>query len=167
MPTLRFVTANDLVSQAIRGGEMGFWASHVEALMYDGTLLGAHFDGGVLARPRGYDRGKWSRELFVTLPPVGDDLEAVGEAWLRAQIGKPYDIDAIGEMAIGILRGEAPKWKEAEAFICSALMTGYLLMTKSFKSAPATVRLATPRDVLVGCAALTPIGDPQPPGESS
>ena len=46
MITLRFVTGDDLISRAIRAAEYGFWASHTEALMPDGTLLGAHADGG-------------------------------------------------------------------------------------------------------------------------
>lgn len=54
MIVLRFVTGNSFVSAAIQRAEYGFWASHVEALMPDGTLLGAHIDGGVQARPRGY-----------------------------------------------------------------------------------------------------------------
>jgi hypothetical protein len=165
MATLRFVTANDLVSLAIRGGEMGFWASHVEALMPDGTLIGAHVDGGVQARPRGYDAGQCTRELFVALP-CAVEQDAAFEAFLRAQIGKPYDLTAIGEMAIGVVTGEAPDWPNSPAWICSALQTAALLKAGIIKGAPATVRLATPRDVLVACAALAAIGAPQPPEAS-
>ena len=57
MITIRFVTCRDIVSAGIRGFEYGFWASHTEALMPDGTLLGAHWQGGVLARPHDYDKG--------------------------------------------------------------------------------------------------------------
>jgi len=160
MAVLRFVTANDLVSQAIRGGEMGFWASHVEALMPGGALLGAHFDGGVQARPRDYDKGQWTRDLFVALP-CSAEQDAAFEAFLRTQICKPYDMAAIGEMAIGALTGEAPDWPNSPAWICSSLITAALLTARLVKGAPATVRLATPRDVLVACAALTAIGEPQ------
>jgi hypothetical protein len=160
MATLRFVTASDLVSQAIRGGEMGFWASHVEALMPDGTLLGAHVDGGVQARARDYDKGQWTKELFVTLPCSADE-DAAFEAFLRSQISKPYDLTALGEMAIGVVTGEAPDWTQSPAWICSALQTAALLTAGIIKGAPATVRLATPRDVLVACAALTAVGEPQ------
>lgn len=147
MITLRFVTGNDLVSGVIRGGEMGFWASHVEAVMLDGTLLGAHSNGGVQARPAGYDRGECRRELIVTIASTADEF-ATWEGFLRSQVGKPYDMTAIGEMALGTLTGEAPNWKQSGAWICSALMVAGLLSAGILKSAPTTVRLATPRDVL-------------------
>lgn len=129
--------------------------------MPDGTLLGAHSDGGVQARSRDYDKGQWTRELFVTLPcSVAQD--AMFEAFLRAQIGKPYDMAAIEEMALGALAGEAPSWPSSPAWICSALQTAALLTAGIIKGAPATVRLATPRDVLIACAALVAVGVPQP-----
>jgi len=166
--TLRFVTSDwqdgivaELISKTIRGGEMGFWASHVEALMADETLLGARA-GGIAAVPRDYDKGKWSKELYVDVP-CSDEQAATFEAFLRSKVGLPYDLKAIGEMAIGFLTGEAPDWPNAPSFICSALQTAALLTAGIIKGAPATVRLATPRDVLVACAALTTIGDPQSP----
>lgn len=158
--TLRFVTANDLISKAIRGGEMGFWASHVEAKMADGALLGAHADGGVQARAADYDK-TYVHDLYVTVPCT--DEQAVSfEAFLRSQLQKPYDLEAIGEMAIGFLTGEAPDWSSSPSWICSALQTAALLTAGIIKGAPATVRLATPRDVLVACSALAAIGVPQP-----
>jgi hypothetical protein len=39
--TIRFIGGNDLISRGIRLAEYGFWATHVETLMPDGTLLGA------------------------------------------------------------------------------------------------------------------------------
>ena len=158
--TLRFVTDGDIVSAAIRGGEMGFWASHVEALTPDDKLLGAHYDGGVQARARSYDAGQWKQELFVTLPAT-DAQAAAFYAFLMSQVGKPYDMTAIGEMALGVVTGEAPNWAQSPSWICSALQTAALLTAGLMKAAPASVRLATPRDVLVGCAWLTAIGAPQ------
>ena len=64
---LRFVTCSDAVSAGIRAGEYGYWASHTEAVMPDGTLLGAHYDGGVQARKPGYDAAIMVRELIVAL----------------------------------------------------------------------------------------------------
>lgn len=160
--TLRFVTDSDLVSQAIRGGEMGFWASHVECKMPDGTLLGAHYSGGVQARAAGYDTGQWSHELYVDIPCAQTEA-ANFWAFLIAQIGKPYDMAAIGEMALGVLTGEAPDWPNSPSWICSALQTAALLTAGIIHAAPATVRLATPRDVLMMCAALATIDEPSPP----
>lgn len=160
--TLRFVTCSDLISHAIRGGEMGFWASHVEALMPDNSLLGAHADGGVRARMRDYDKGQWTQELYVTLPCTDFQANAFRE-FLTGQVGKPYDMMAIGEMALGVLTGEAPDWRASAAWICSALQTAALLAAGIIKSAPATVRLATPRDVLMMCAPLVAVPAPSPP----
>lgn len=162
MITLRFVTRDDPVSRIIRRGEMGFWASHVEALMPDGTLLGAHYDGGVEARPHDYDKDQWSKDLYVNVPCDSAQTQAF-EDFLKAQIGKPYDMAAIWEMAAGTLTGEAPDWPHKPSWICSALQTAALLKAGILKAAPATVRLATPRDVLVAIAALTEIGTPQTP----
>jgi hypothetical protein len=159
---LRFVTATDIFSRIIRGAEMGFWASHTEAVTPTGQYLGALTSGGVQARPAWYDNGQWTQELFVDLPAT-DAQSAVFYAFLTAQIGKPYDEEAIGEMAIGELTGEAPDWANASSWICSALQTAALLTAGIVKAAPATVRLATPRDVLCMCSALTNVGKAQTP----
>jgi len=160
MITLRFVTDSDPVSDTIRRGEMGFWASHVEALMPDGTLLGAHTDGGVAARPRDYDASQWSQQLYVQVP-CSDAQAQEFTAFLQSQLGKPYDMAAIAEMALGVLTGESPNWPQKPSWICSALQTAALLSAGIVKAAPATVRLATPRDVLVALSALVAIGTPQ------
>jgi hypothetical protein len=158
--TLRFVSSNDLVSRVIRGAELGFHYQHVEAKLPDGTLLGAHINGGVLARPAGYDT-TYDEDLYVEVP-CSSEQAAAFEAFLWSQVGKPYDVVALAEMADGALTGEAPDWPNSQSWICSALQTAALLTAGIIKSAPATVRLATPRDVLVACAALTSIGEPQP-----
>jgi hypothetical protein len=157
--TLRFVSSTDLVSRIIRGAELGFLYQHVEAQMPDGSLLGAHIDGGVQARAANYDT-TYTQDLYVTVPCPPDAVLAFHD-FLRSQIGKPYDTIAIAEMADGFLTGEAPDWAQSPLWDCSALITGALLTAGIIKGAPATVRLATPRDVLVACAALTPIGEPK------
>lgn len=156
---LKFVDTNDnLVSRVIRGAELGLAYSHVEAVTPNGQYLGALSDGGVQSRPSTYDT-TWSQQLFVDVPAT-DPQAAAFYAFLQSKIGLPYDFTAIEEMADGALTGEAPDWSAANAYICSALQTAALLTAGLIKSAPATVRLATPRDVLVACAALTPIGTP-------
>lgn len=141
---------------------MGFWSSHVEALMQDGTLLGAHYDGGVQARAADYDKGQWHQQLYVPVPCTPAQALRF-TAFLESQIGKPYDMPAIEEMALGVLTGEAPNWPQKPSWICSALQTAALLTAGIIKGAPATVRLATPRDVLVSIAAITEIGMPETP----
>ena len=157
--TLRFVSSNDMVSRIIRGGELGFPYQHVEAQMPDGSLLGAHASGGVQARPADYDKD-YIQDLYVTVPCLPDAV-AIFHDFLRSQIGKPYDMGAIAEMADGFVTGEAPNWPSSPSWICSALQTAAMLTAGIIKGAPATVRLATPRDVLVACAALTTIGEPK------
>src|ERR1700761_4060141 len=55
---LRFVRSKGFVSDAIALHEktcMPFTPSHVECVTPDGKWLGQHIDGGMLARPAGYD----------------------------------------------------------------------------------------------------------------
>ena len=156
MITLRFVSSPDIISRIIKGAELGFHYQHVEALMADGTLLGAHMDGGVQARPANYDAGTFTKDLFVKVP-CGDAAASTFESFLRLQLGKPYDMVAIAELADGFLSGEAPSWPESPSWICSALQTAALLTAGIVHAAPASVRLSTPRDVLMMCAALGPV----------
>ena len=154
---LRFVDTNDgLVSRVIRGAELGLAYSHVEAVTPNGLYLGALSDGGVQARPSSYDT-TWSQQLFVDAPATNAQASAFYD-FLQSKVGLPYDMTAIYEMADGALTGEAPNWPAASAYTCSALITAALLTVGLIQGAPATVRLATPRDVLIACAALTPIG---------
>lgn len=91
---LRFVTGNDWMSQWIRAAE-NFWASHVEALMPDGSgYIGAHADGGVQIRPVGYDKDSLKRELIVELRTT----VAIAELFyknLKKHVGEPYDFQSI------------------------------------------------------------------------
>jgi hypothetical protein len=115
MIRLRFVTAQDLVSDAIRFAE-DFPYSHVEAVTPAGTFLGAHADGGVLDRPNDYDKGKFSAEHFVTI--IVDQLtQDKFYAYLQGKIGTPYDYQAI--------LGFASRFDlhKTGAVICSALQT--------------------------------------------
>jgi hypothetical protein len=155
MITLRFVTAGDLASDAIRAEER-CWASHVECRMPDGTLLGAHVDGGVQARPADYD-ATWTQELFVDLPATPRQADAF-HAFLTAQVGKPYDLAAIADIAFGeaapVDPARAPDW------ICCELIVAALLAAAIVPSAPCGVRTSTVRDALAIAGALAPVGAP-------
>ena len=143
MITLRFVTSHGAVSAGIRAAEYGFWASHTEALMPDGTLLGAHYDGGVQARPRDYDKGQFTREQFVTIP-VADAVADRFHAFLRSQIGKPYDLEAI--IAFVTRRD----WQQPDAWFCSELQAAGLAACGWFEASLATeFNHITPRDLLL------------------
>lgn len=115
------MASDSLSSKAIRyftDAANGF--SHVDAVMPDGSLLGARDDAvggkppGVWIRPQGYER--WTRRVVLTLAVP----TPVAAAWIRvlvAQLGKPYDDDAI----LGFVLGRV--WHGKGKWICSALQT--------------------------------------------
>lgn len=139
---LRFVTCNDAVSAAIRFGEHGFWASHVEAVMPDGSYLGAHFDGGVKARPPGYDAKSLQREVFVPLPATAEE-DAAFYAFLQSQVGKPYDIEAVAGLVA------ERDWRLPDAWFCSELQAAALESSGYLPTLAANVSKITPRDLLL------------------
>lgn len=142
MIRLRFVTSSDAISQMIRLGEYGFWATHVEAVVADG-LLGAHMEGGVRLRPWGYDAGTRTRELILLLT-VTDEQAASFERFLRSQVGKPYDMGGI----LGLVAGR--NWQDPEHWYCSELMAAGLVECGYFASPLASdCAKITPRDLLL------------------
>ena len=159
MIRLRFVTGNDFISNAIRVGERDGWCTHVEAVMPDGTLLCAHIQGGVMARPAGYDKGTATRELVITLNPedyLGDTrglvvtqengLSIVENAFydfLRAQIGKPYDLTALAGAAFD------RDWHQADAWFCSELQAAALEHSGWLPRLAAIDSHISPRDLLL------------------
>jgi uncharacterized protein YycO len=145
MITIRFVAGNDFISRGIRLFEYGFWATHVETLMPDGTLLGAHARDGVQARPRDYDKGKFSKEEFVDIPATPEQTDGF-HTFLRAQIGKPYDFKAI----LGLVMQR--DWRSDKAWMCSELVTAGFCQDKVgiFPPQLATkFSRVTPRDLLL------------------
>lgn len=162
MINLRFVTCDDLISRIIRSAQMGFWASHVEAVTHDHKLLGAHADGGVMARDWDYDQGLWSEQMIVTIQCTDVQRKAFYK-YLQRAVGNPYDMQAIAEMARGALdamRFHSEPWR-ADRFICSALIAGGMFAAGIIKKAPASLRLTTPRDVMCFCGALGEVGEPE------
>lgn len=144
MITLRFVTTKgDPVSDGIRRFEYGFWATHVEALMPDGALLGAHAQGGVEARSHDYDKLEFTQELYVSLPATPAQTDAF-HSFLRAQVGKPYDFLAIAGIAL------QRDWQKENSWFCSELVASALCHCGVFPSHLATeFNHVTPRDVLL------------------
>lgn len=143
MINLRFVTGNDPVSAGIRAAEYGFWASHTEAVMPGGTLLGAHYDGGVQDRAADYDKGKYSQDLIVSIP-ADQAMTDKFHAFLKAQLGKPYDMEAIVAF---IARRD---WQSPDSWFCSELQAAALVACGWFASPLATeFNHITPRDLLL------------------
>lgn len=143
MIRIRFVDGTDAVAAGIRAAEYGFWAIHTEAVMPDGTLLGAHYKGGVQARPAAYDVGLYTKDLIVELP-ADEAMTDRFHAFMRAQLGKPYDVEAIAAFVA------RRNWERPDAWFCSELVAAALVACGWF-----TYRLATefnhitPRDLLL------------------
>jgi hypothetical protein len=126
---LRFVRSEGLTSDAIawrEGTVMPFVPSHVECVTPEGKWLGQHIDGGMLARPAGYDQDQvalipgWGLcELFVKLPCTLEQHNAFYEEAKKLE-GQPYDWRAI--IGFGVTFHEHEKFHS----ICSAIMTQLL-----------------------------------------
>lgn len=142
MITLRFVTTQgDLVSDGIRKFEFEFWATHVEALMPDGTLLGAHIKGGVQARDHDYDKDQFTREEYVTIRATPAETDSF-HSFLRQQVGKPYDKLGIAGLALG------HNWRDPNGWFCSELIAAALCHCGVFPPHLADdFNHITPRDV--------------------
>jgi hypothetical protein len=141
--TLRWVTTGQFWSGQIRTFEDGFWASHNEVLMPEGGLLGAHYDGGVQLRPEGYDKGLVERELYVELSVTQEQANNF-HSFLRAQLGKPYDTEAI----LGMLTHR--DWQEPGRWFCSELVAAALCASGVWPARLAAgLNRITPRDTLL------------------
>jgi hypothetical protein len=154
MIRLRFVMSNALTSRLIRlqaGISMPFTPSHTEALSPDGkTYIGAHFDGGVMARPVGYDAdtletlpdGRKS-EAFVSLDASDAETDKF-YAYVNSKIGEPYDWKAI----FGFV--DPGHQHDLDHIICSAFMCAALRACGYF-AWPMTVPFhhVSPRDLML------------------
>jgi hypothetical protein len=154
---VRFVRSIGIASDLIVALEktaMPFTASHVEAVTPDGFYLGAHFEGGVRKRPKDYDAGQFSNELFLTLAAT-DDQAAKFYTFLDGHVGEPYDWKAI----IGFVIPEHEH--TLNHAICSALITLALRDCEWFAWPLATpAHLIDPRDLLllISGRMLVPMG---------
>ncbi len=156
MITLQFVLGADLASRAIAFWGQGYGGfSHVDAVLSDGTLLGARNDvagdqpAGVRIRPANYET--WARKERLELACTFTQ-EATWEAWLKSQVGLPYDSGAIWDFVLG--RSDLAK---PGHWICSALQTGALekagLLPTGFQSGIASSQIA-PNSLRIAFLAL-------------
>jgi uncharacterized protein YycO len=119
MIRFQFVLGRGLSSQAIAWYSSGHF-SHVDALLPDGTLLGARSDTigrvppGVQMRPAFYETWK---ERVVMCMDCTYEQETRFWDFLKSQIGKPYDMTAIW----GFLAGR--DWRDEDSWYCSELLT--------------------------------------------
>lgn len=121
MITLRFVSHPGIFNWACSIAQYGFWCTHVECVMPDGTLLGAMGDG-VKARLAGYDAGGFIRDMYVPVN-IAPEHESAFYAFLRSQIGKPYDTWAIISF---YSKRSGRDWQAPDSWFCSELMAAAL-----------------------------------------
>lgn len=149
MIRLHFSYAGGLSSEAIRVFERG-GPSHVDAILPDGTLLGARADRiggmppGVQIRPAGYET--WKQVWLLTLACT-DSQEFRFLEFLKAQVGKPYDEQAI--LAFPLERN----WRTRDAWFCSELIAAALEASGWFPQPLSdSVNEITPRDLLLAAS---------------
>jgi hypothetical protein len=115
MITLRFVSHPGLFNWACTIAQYGFWSTHCEAVMPDGTYLGAISDG-VKARNPGYDKDNFSQEIFLEVRSTPYQ-EEIFYAFIESQIGKPYDL-----WAILAYFWPSRDWQSFDSWFCSELL---------------------------------------------
>jgi hypothetical protein len=164
---IRFVTEDDVLSRLIRtqaGICVPFTPSHAEALSQDGKFyIGQHMDGGMMARPVGYNDAKLltlplaTSPLLLTLPdgtkkssmvvplPCTDAQEVAFYSFVNGKIGQHYDWKSI----IGFAAPDI-NLHDFNHLICSAIMTAGLRACNYFPM-PLTVPFhhISPRDLLL------------------
>ena len=115
---IRFVCHPGFVGWCMRKFQRGFWADHVDAVLPDGRMLGAHI-GGVQILPANYDAGMFSKELRVAFPATADQASKFYK-FLLDQEGKRYDFLAIVAFAFN------RDWSEPNAWFCDELVAAAL-----------------------------------------
>lgn len=143
MITLRFVAHSGVFNWACQIAQYGFWGTHCEAVMPNGTYLGAISDG-VKARPWDYDIGGFKKEIFLKVKTTADQ-EDIFYAFVESQIGKPYDLWAILSYFY-----PSRDWQSFEAWYCSELIaTGLAECGILPKEMAVKFSRITPRDLLL------------------
>lgn len=155
--TLRFVAGDDVTSRLIqaRGGVcMPFTPCHVECLSRDGkSYTGQHLDGGMEARPIGYDAGTRTHELLLPLPATDEQYDAFHK-YVETRIGQPYDWKAIADFVLPV------NFHQTGHAFCSAVMTLAMRAADWFPSRSALATPAhqiSPRDLLLMLSGIVEI----------
>lgn len=119
---LRFVIQRGFFNWACSIAQYGSGYTHCDARLPNGNYLGAHLLGGVQELSPGYDAGEFTKESFVHLR-ANEQQEEAFFAFLRSQLGKPYD-------PISILYFFGPfgarNWHDPSAWTCSELLADAL-----------------------------------------
>ena len=145
---LQFSRGSDLSSAAIEFYDHGAW-SHVDAILPDGSLLGARIDiigglaAGVQIRPPNYTKFEATQKVSI---PCTDEIHKAHIGFLLDQVGKPYDSTAIVAFVLD------RNWREDDSWFCSELQaasgekSGWIphpLVTKTNKLTPNALLLVS------------------------
>ena len=148
---LQFSYQRDLGADLIKYFGHGAGFSHVDAVLPDGSLLGARSDvcqgvpPGVQIRPPLY--ADFARTLRVSLDATDTQLHGFNN-FLQGQIGKPYDMEAIIGFAVG------RDWRAPDSWFCSELQGAALEACGWFPFALATpANKLDPDDLLLALSA--------------
>src|SRR3954467_6522501 len=114
MITLRFVSHPGPFDLLVKAAQLGYWATHIDALLPDGRFISSRFWDGVQIRPEDYDAGKFTREQWIRIVTTKDE-ETRFYDFLNGQVGKPYDALAI----VAFLAGR--DWQAPDSWFCSEL----------------------------------------------
>lgn len=158
MIVLQFVSGADFASDLIKWFSAGGW-SHVDAVLVDG-LLGARSDcvggapRGVQVREPSYVGDEQVLRVQLECPPA---VAAKFEAFLRSQIGKPYDVEGIAGFIFG------RDWRDDSAWFCSELVCAGLEHCGYFEFPLATAtNKVTPAALLLAISAKSPVPQSAP-----
>lgn len=153
--TLQFVANNSLGSRLIKWFDHGAY-SHVDSVLEDGSLLGARsgkIDGiaaGVQVRSA-YYVARYGFVKRVRLE-TSNEVAASYYEFVRAQIGKPYDMTAIW----GFVAGR--DWMEDDAWFCSELVVAGLVCSRLLPHKPsAPCNKIAPDGALLICSMFTDV----------
>lgn len=135
---IRLVTDRTLASAAIRFLSWSDY-SHVDFVMLDGRLLGAHLQDGVQIRPKNY--GNFTKRLHKVVI-VEEAVYSKVMRYAIEQIGKPYDKSGI--LNFGLHRN----WREDDSWFCSELVAAaFEVGGLPLFSTSARANRITPRDI--------------------
>lgn len=151
MIALQFVLGASWSSRFIAWYGQGYGGySHVDAVLEDGTLIGARSDAvggeppGVQRRPANYER--WKRRTLMSFPHT-DGAYTSWSSWLMQNIGKPYDKGDIVGFILGVSLMQEGHW------ICSALQTAALEQVFLLPESPVPPQQITPNSLFLMCIA--------------
>jgi hypothetical protein len=119
---LRFVTTKrSLMGRLIRFRETEGEVSHAEAVMADGTIIGAYSPGGVLRQPNDFDKTS-TLQIFVDLP-MTPEMYGHWRDGLQYRVDQKWGYDTKAIFGFAFFDG---KLHDAHKVICSALQVDML-----------------------------------------